>query len=87
MAENPSLKGVDMTVWNGLFVPAGTDKAIVARIHREVTDVLKQPAVAERFANSGRKTVALGPDEFARFLAKEHDKLATIVRAGNIKAE
>jgi tripartite-type tricarboxylate transporter receptor subunit TctC len=87
MAENPSLKGVDMTVWNGLFVPAGTDKAIVARIHREVTDVLKQPAVAERFANSGRKTVALGPDEFARFLAKEHNKLATIVRAGNIKAE
>ena len=32
LAEHPDLKDVNMTVWYGLFAPAGINLAIVARI-------------------------------------------------------
>jgi tripartite-type tricarboxylate transporter receptor subunit TctC len=85
--ENPDLKGVDVTVWFGIFAPARTDPAIVARIHRETAEILKQPEITEKLANFGMRTLGLGPADFARFLDAELAKFSAIVKAANIRAE
>ncbi len=87
MDEHPDLKGVDVTVWFGVFAPARTDPAIVARLHRELTEVLKDEALRVRFTTFGMRTLGTGPAEFARFLADEQTKFSAIVKAGNIRAE
>lgn len=45
----------DLVVWVGLAAPAGTPDAVVERLNTEITEVLKDPAVAERFQSLGMK--------------------------------
>lgn len=87
MDEIPALKGVDVTVWFGVFAPVKTDSAITTRLNNELTDVLKDADIRQKFANFGMRTLALGPVEFAKFLRAEQTKFAAIVKAADIKAE
>lgn len=87
MAEHPQLKGVDVTVWFGIFAPAKTDAAIVARLHRELTEVLKDEGLRQKFSVIGMRILGAGPEPFAKFLEAEQKKFGEIVRAGNIRAE
>ena len=45
--------GYDVNPWYGLFAPAGTPRAIVERINRDVARILAQPDVRQRFATLG----------------------------------
>jgi tripartite-type tricarboxylate transporter receptor subunit TctC len=87
MAEHPRLKGVDVTVWFGIFAPAKTDPAIVAKLHRETAEVLKDEGLRQKFGVIGMRTLGLGPEAFARFLEGEQAKFGEIVRLRNIRAE
>ncbi len=87
MAELAELNRMDMTLWFGLFAPAGTDRNIVQRVHRDTAEVLNQPEMRKRFSDSGLKTLALGPEEFGRFLDGEGRKYGELVRAANVRAD
>ncbi|CAN5522754.1 tripartite tricarboxylate transporter substrate binding protein [soil metagenome] len=80
-------KGADVTVWQGIFVPTGTDPAIVARLNTELLEVLKSPELQRKFEESGVTPMALGPKDFAAFLKKEDAKFSAIVTQGKISAE
>src|SRR5271170_2845587 len=47
------LPGFDITVWFGLFAPAGTPKPIVDKINSKMNEVLAEPDVKESFAKLG----------------------------------
>ncbi len=87
LADYPALKGVDVTVWFGLFAPARTDPAIVARLHDETVACLQEPALRARLIEMGLRVVGNTPAAFAAFLASEIDKFGAVVRAAGIKAE
>jgi len=87
MDEHADTRGVDVTVWFGIFAPAKVDAAIVARLNRELAEVLKDADLRQKFANFGMRTLGLPPAEFAKFLEGEDRKFSAIVRAANIKAE
>ena len=76
-------KDADVTVWQGIFVPKGTDPAVVERLNAELLDVLKSPELLRKFDESGVTAMALGPQEFAAFLQKEDAKFSAIVTRGN----
>ena len=87
MAEHPSLKGLEVTVWFGLFAPAKTDPAVVARLAKESAEMLKDEALRQKLAAIGMRPLGLPPDAFAKFLEAEQRKFGDIVRVGNIRAE
>jgi len=80
----PSIKHI---AWSGILAPAGTPRAIVARLHAELVKTLRSPELARVFAESGGETVANSPEEFAAFIAKERAELAELVRATGAKPE
>jgi tripartite-type tricarboxylate transporter receptor subunit TctC len=80
-------KAADVTVWQGIFVPTGTDPAIVERLNAELLEVLKSPELQRKFEESGVTPIALGPKDFAVFLKKEDAKFSAIVTRGKISAE
>ncbi|NGM86462.1 tripartite tricarboxylate transporter substrate binding protein [Parapusillimonas sp. SGNA-6] len=45
----------DLVVWVGLAAPAKTPDAAVERLNAEITEILRDPAVAERFQSLGMK--------------------------------
>lgn len=71
--------------WAGLWAPAGTPGAIVARLNQSVARILKTPEVQERLRAGGGEPVPSTPDGFARVIANDIATWSKVVKAGNIK--
>jgi len=87
LAEHPDLKNVSVTVWYGLFAPAKTEPAIVEKLHKALSEVVKEPAIVEKLTASNLIPVGNSPKEFAEFLKAENEKFSALVKAAGIKAE
>jgi tripartite-type tricarboxylate transporter receptor subunit TctC len=75
--------GAESTSWIGLFFPARTQAAVVAKWQADVTRLLKDPAVVEAIHRMGGVPLPLGGEAFAGFVRAERTKWkATIERAG-----
>lgn len=83
--ESKSLKGVDMGVWFGLFTPVKTPKDIQARLHKDLIEALKEPAVKAKLIESGVRPVGNDPAQFAEFIRVETEKYREIVKTADIK--
>jgi len=57
--------GYEAVQWNGWLAPARTPAEVIARLHREVTAILRMQDVSERLAREGADVVASSPEEFA----------------------
>jgi tripartite-type tricarboxylate transporter receptor subunit TctC len=86
MAE-AGLPGFDISTWYGLFAPAGTPPAIVARWNADVTKILTAPDVRARFIADGAEPAPNTPEQFAQFIAAELAKYARIVKASGAKVD
>lgn len=65
------LPGVDVQLWQGVFVPHGTDRKIVDRVNKEINEILKDPAVRERIAKLGGDVAGGTPEQLGTFLKAE----------------
>lgn len=75
------LPGYESAQWTGWLAPAGTPPDIVARLHREITAVLRSPENKERLAVDGSEVVANSPDEFVQFIKADLAKWARVVKS------
>ena len=81
-------KGFEITQFQGLLAPAGTDRAIVARLNQETVKVLKQPDVIDRLATQGgNEIVGSTPEEFAQLINAQLAYYAKLVKDAGVKAE
>ena len=81
------LAGQEAYTLQGLLAPAGTPRAIVDLVYREVLKVVALPDVKERFAQLGFDVVANSPDQFAAQIKTEIEKWAKVIRDAKIKVE
>ncbi len=86
MAE-AGLPGFDISTWYGLFAPAGTPSAIVAKWNADVTKILNAPDVRARFVADGAEPAPDTPEQFSQFIAAELAKYARIVKASGAKID
>jgi tripartite-type tricarboxylate transporter receptor subunit TctC len=75
------LPGYEAIAWNGLLVPAGTPRDVVARLNAEVKRTLELPEVKERFAAQGFSAAWSPPEQYAAFIQSELAKWAKVVKA------
>lgn len=79
--------GFEVIGWFGWLAPAGTNKAIVDRLNKELVKSLAIPEVKDRLLSLATVPVGDKPEEFARFIRSEHDKWAKIIKAAKIEIE
>lgn len=80
-------EGFAMPTWNGLFVPAGTDAKTVADLNAAVNHALAQENVRQRMIAMGISPSEQNtPQEYAQFLAREHERWSTMVRESGVLA-
>lgn len=82
-----TLPGYEAYEWNGVFVPAGTPRAIVERLNTGLNAVIRMPAVVERMATLSVQVRANTPAEFGAYVKSETEKWGKIIRGANIKAD
>ncbi|MCC7215915.1 MAG: tripartite tricarboxylate transporter substrate binding protein [Burkholderiales bacterium] len=73
--------------WNGVLVPAGTPKPVVARLNAEINAILKQPDVAQKLGAAGFDLIGGTPEDFGALIRAESDKWAPVIRSAGIKID
>jgi tripartite-type tricarboxylate transporter receptor subunit TctC len=81
-------KGFDITQFQGLLAPAGTDPAIIRRLHAEAVKALKSPAVIRRLVDEGgNEIVGSSPSEFAQQIQSDLRLYGKLIVDARINAE
>ncbi len=81
------LNGLVAENWWGVYLPAGTPKAVVDNYHAALVKVMSDPDLKDRFAALGVEATASSQDEFRAFIAAEHAKYAKLVADNGITGE
>jgi tripartite-type tricarboxylate transporter receptor subunit TctC len=79
--------GFEVNVWFGMQVPAGTPKAVVDKLNRDIVTLLKEPEVVQRFRNQGVEVAASTPEQFGALVRSEITKWTQLIREANIRIE
>jgi len=79
--------GYAFDVWYGMLFPAGTPRAIVAKVNADINRALKSPALSQRFAAVGVEPAGTTAEEFDRMIRSEIAKWRKVVQAAKIKVE
>ncbi len=78
------LAGYNLTLWFGMWAPAGTPPAVVQKLNAQVNAIVQLPEVKDQFAKLGILPAPMKPDEFARFVRDETGVYRRIVTQANI---
>jgi tripartite-type tricarboxylate transporter receptor subunit TctC len=81
------LPGVVGASWSGLLAPAGTPPEIVDKLRTAVVAMLESDEIKATFKRLGAEARTGSPQDFAAFIAAEHDRIGAIVRASGAKSE
>jgi tripartite-type tricarboxylate transporter receptor subunit TctC len=82
-------QGIDYLsgTWFGLLAPAKTPPDIVTRLNREVLAALRSDAVRSRIAEQGADVVGGSPQDFARFIREETERLSGVIKRAKIQLD
>jgi tripartite-type tricarboxylate transporter receptor subunit TctC len=82
-----TVKGYDYSSWFGAFAPAGTPRPIIDRLNAEIRKAMADPAVKEKLSAQTLDPMPMSPDEFAKFMQQDFDKLREVVRISGARVE
>ncbi len=86
MAE-AGMSGYETSTWGGILAPAGTPKAVVAKLNAEINKALSAPDVRQRLQEAGIEVGGGTPQQFSSFIQSEMVKWAKVAKDADIQPE
>ena len=86
-AVGETVKGFEVTNWQGIVVPSKTPPAIVRKLHADLATTMKLPAMGETMAQQGQDPAIGTPEQFGALIRSEIETYTQLVRAAGIKAD
>lgn len=86
LAES-GFKDYSVTVWLGIYAPAGTPRAIVDKLNESIALAVQDENLKKRLAQIDSSVDISTPDEFAEFSTKERAKWKAIVDTSGSRIE
>ena len=80
-----TLPGFEAYEWNGVFVPHGTPRDVVANLNTALNAALVSPQVSQRFAQLNIESRQNTPDEFRAYVEGQMVLWSRVVKEANIK--
>jgi len=87
-AQEEGLKGVEISAWNAIFMPKGTDPKIVAKLNAAISKALDTEAVRKRMEKLGLEAPAASrrsPEFLRKYLAEEIQRWRGPVMASGVQ--
>lgn len=82
-----SVPGLVAVNWWGVFMPAGTPKAITDKFHADLVKAMQDEEVKRKFADLGVEAVYSTPEQLVSFMKSETAKYAKLIKEAGIKVE
>jgi tripartite-type tricarboxylate transporter receptor subunit TctC len=86
-AAESGLPGFDSVLHYGLLAPAGTPRAIVDLLNKELRALVETDQVKQRIVTEGGDFMTSSPDEYAKDIDQEERKWGALIRKLNLKVE
>ena len=86
-AMESGLAGFEVTSWYGLWVPAGTPRAIVQKLQGAVAKAFEDPEMKDLWFKLGAEPGGSSPEEFRELVGRDVAKWGKVVREAKISVE
>jgi tripartite-type tricarboxylate transporter receptor subunit TctC len=77
----------ELSPWFGVFMPAGTPREVLIRMHSAMIEVLASPEIKARFVTLGAEAIGSTPEAFTQHLAREMVRWEKLIRERNIRPD
>ena len=84
-AEQAGVKNFRMSIWYGMYAPAGTPHGIIAHLNSEIVKALEAPDLHRKLVDAGINPWPGTPEEQAQLEADEKARYAGIIRSIGLK--
>ena len=85
--DESGVRGLDVTQWWGVFMPAGTPRDVIAKLHAEITESIKLPNMRALMTELGAEPVGSSPEQFGDFVRAEIAKFRNVAKLANIRID
>ena len=82
-----AVPGFQVDNWQGIVAPARTPPAVIERLNRELTAILKSPSMVDLLAAQGLDPAPGTPAQFEKLIRTEIEKWTQVVKVAGIKIE
>jgi len=79
--------GVELLAWSGLFVPAGTPRDVVSRLHKGFAQIIQAPAFRAEQIRLGSLFGGSSPEEFGAFWSADRARTGKVLADAGITPE
>jgi tripartite-type tricarboxylate transporter receptor subunit TctC len=82
-----TLPGFEASQWYGLVAPAATPPAVLERLYREITAIMRSAEITQRLSTEGAEFWDISPDAFRMHVAAEIPRWRAVIEAAKIKVD
>jgi tripartite-type tricarboxylate transporter receptor subunit TctC len=83
--QEAGMRGLIFNQWLGVFAPAGTPPAIVARLNAEIAKALQEPAIRDNFLQSAQDPIGGTAEAFRHLVHEDFAMFEKLVKELDIK--
>ena len=85
--QEAGVKGYEMALWQGMFVPAGTPTAIVQTLNNTILKILDTPEMKERFVKAGVQVAPMNTQQFTDLYNSDIARWKVVIEKAKIKLD
>jgi tripartite-type tricarboxylate transporter receptor subunit TctC len=85
--QEAGVKGYEMALWQGMFVPAGTPPAIINTLSKTILKILETPEMKERFIKAGVQIAPMTTQQFTDLYVSDIARWKVVIEKAKIKLD
>lgn len=85
--QEAGVKGYEMALWQGMFVPAGTPPAIINTLSTTILKILDTPEMKERFVKAGVQIAPMTTQQFTDLYVSDISRWKVVIEKAKIKLD
>ena len=85
--QEAGVKGYEMALWQGVFVPAGTSPNIIKELNNAILKILETPEMKERFQKAGVQIAPMNTQQFSDLYSSDIARWKVVIEKAKIKLD
>lgn len=86
-AAEAGLPDLELEFWIGMLAPAGTPPAVIAKLNRDIAEIMQTPAMQATLLAQGARAAAGTPAQFADYISSESGKMKRLIELTGMRAQ